>query len=82
MEKLLDLVDWFRRGVLRQRHNAEPGQTVLTVRGPYTLAVGERVRDGVLEGPGYAVELETDDLVYFMSPSAMGYGRSRKPPSP
>ena len=38
----------------------------------------ERVEDGILYGPGYVVDLETDDVLFFVSPSAMRSGRSRR----
>jgi hypothetical protein len=37
----------------------------------YTPREWERVVDGVLEGPGYAVDLETGDLLWFVSPGLM-----------
>ena len=46
----------------------------------------ERVEDGILHGPGYAVDLEDDEILLFVSPSLMGYGpkrgQSATPPPP
>ena len=39
--------------------------------GGYTPREWERVVDGVLEGPGYAFDLETGDLLCFVSPGLM-----------
>ena len=44
----------------------------------------ERVEAGILHGPGYAVDLEDDEILFFVSPSLMGYrqkrGESSTPP--
>jgi hypothetical protein len=56
-------------------NNREPGQTVNTQRGAYTLEAWERVVDGAIEGPGYAVDLETDEILIFVSPSWMNANR-------
>jgi hypothetical protein len=37
----------------------------------------ERVVNGVLEGPGYAIDLKTDDILLFVSPRWMNANRSR-----
>lgn len=50
---------------------------VKTARGPYKLHEWERVEGGVLFGPGFAFDLENDDILWFVSPSAAnteGYG--------
>ena len=61
--------------------NAAPGDTIDTQLGKHTLAPWERVVDGVLEGPGYAVDLATDDLLYFASPSSMRRAKRDEPAS-
>jgi hypothetical protein len=57
---------------------AEPGETIATLGGAYRLKSWERVVDGVLKGPGYAIDLETDDILLFVSPRWMNVNRSRK----
>lgn len=39
--------------------------------GGYTPREWERVVDGVLEGPGCGIDLETGDLLWFVSPGLM-----------
>jgi hypothetical protein len=57
--------------------SAEPGETTTTLRDAYSLKSWERVVDGVLDGPGYAIDLKTDDILFFVSPRWMNANRSR-----
>ncbi len=48
----------------------------------------ERVEDGILHGPGYAYDLENDDLLFFQAPSTFvcrprdGGGGAESEPAP
>jgi hypothetical protein len=52
------------------RGSVGEGETVEDPGG-YTPREWERVVDGVLEGPGYGVDLETGDILWFVSPGLM-----------